>query len=84
MSEIKLKPCPFCGREAVFVIKSHSSSHRDVGFNFFIQCSKCYTRLPQEYSLTLRLDEDGNISTTSDGRKDAEEAWNRRADNETD
>lgn len=37
MSEIKLKPCPFCGGEAVLVIKSHSSSHRDVGFNFFIQ-----------------------------------------------
>lgn len=80
MSEIKLKPCPFCGGEAVFVITTHSSSHHDVRFNFSIQCSGCYTRLPKDYSLTLRLDTDGNILTTSDGRKSAEEAWNRRRD----
>ena len=84
MSEIKLKPCPFCGGEAVFAVESYKSSHRDIGFNFTILCSGCHTRLPAEYSLTAKLDAQGCILITSDGRKSAADAWNRRADNETD
>ena len=78
MSEIKLKPCPFCGGEAVFAVRSNKSSHHDVGFDFTILCSGCQTRLPAEYSLTAELDAQGYIITTSDGRKAAAEAWNRR------
>ena len=84
MSEIKLKPCPFCGGEAQFITKSYKSSHYDAGFNFTIQCQGCYTRLPQEYSLSVKLDAEGYIIITGDGRKDAAAAWNRRADNEID
>ena len=84
MSEIKLKPCPFCGGEAQFITESYKSSHYDAGFNFTIQCQGCYTRLPQEYSLSVKLDAEGCIIITGDGRKDAAAAWNRRADNEID
>lgn len=84
MNEIKLKSCPFCGGEAVFAVRSNKSSNHDVGFDFTILCSRCHTRLPDEYSLTAELDAQGYVITTSDGRKAAAEAWNRRADNEAD
>ena len=32
MSEIKLKPCPFCGGKAVYMTKSNASDHYCVGF----------------------------------------------------
>lgn len=84
MSEIKLKPCPFCGGEAVFAVRSNKSSSHDVGFVFTILCSGCHARLPADYTLTAKLDAQGYIIITSDGRKNAAELWNRRADNETD
>ena len=36
MSEIKLKPCPFCGGEAKMKITKYGGS--------YVMCNKCYCR----------------------------------------
>lgn len=58
MSEIKLKPCPFCGGKAEYMRGDRYK---------WVHCTSC-------------LATTGNYYTV----KDAAQAWNRRADNETD
>lgn len=49
MSEIKLKPCPFCGRKAVYMTKCNASDHYCVGFNFEVECEDCGRKMePQD------------------------------------
>lgn len=70
MTEIKLKPCPFCGgkgelrRESlIFSWVQHS----------FVRCEKCFAR-----------GEEITTSTEYSADEKAIEAWNRRTENETD
>lgn len=51
MSEIKLKPCPFCGGKAVYMTKSNTSDHYCVGFNFEVECEDCGMGLPGRYKI---------------------------------
>ena len=37
----KLKPCPFCGGEAIFSISSNISTHTKVAYEYTIKCSQC-------------------------------------------
>ena len=46
MSE-ELKPCPFCGGNAMFLTITNKSSHSAVGVMFKIKCMKCGTELPK-------------------------------------
>lgn len=57
MSEIKLKPCPFCGGKGVFPKWMENTDY------FWICCEIC-----------------GCETACYDTKKEAEEAWNKRGD----
>ena len=78
MSEIKLKPCPFCGGKAEFTTKTNSSSQHDVGFRFVVICTKCHVCAPKTYEWNFRLGSDGEIISSVDEREEAAGDWNRR------
>lgn len=80
---IELKPCPFCGGEANFTTtRTRVDSHDEIEFVFYIECSECYTHLPQYYAISCRLDSKGNLVTTRDVREKAIEEWNTRTGEE--
>lgn len=84
MSE-ELKPCPFCGGNAMFLTIINKSSHSTVGVMFKIKCMKCGTELPKSYECEMYIDQDGGIRTGKDERMKAIADWNRRAnDGKTD
>lgn len=62
MSETKLKPCPFCGGEAV--LESYNARK---GFEACIQCNGCTAYVP-----TITYD------TEEEAIEKAIKAWNRR------
>lgn len=83
MSEPELKPCPFCGEKAAFIVKNNVSSHTFVGFDFHIGCSKCGVELSKRYGVRFRLGIDGQIEVIgTDTRTEAARDWNRRVNNE--
>lgn len=68
MPEIKLKPCPFCGGEAV---TSFQTSDPENKFAFgWIGCQKCRCFI--------------NYINNAKGLKEAAEVWNRRINNDPD
>lgn len=77
--KVELKPCPFCGGEAKFLVKVSTERGIIRGWNFGIYCSKCDITTPKtNYILEIQLDEMGEIITVIDERPLAIEAWNRR------
>lgn len=82
MSDIKLKPCPFCGGKAVFKPVSNKSDHYSVGFLFEVECEDCGTTLPGQYNIDFSFTEDGEINILNDLRFEAISKWNRRAGDE--
>ena len=81
-----LKPCPFCGGKAVIehsgIDKTRSRDNGDLITTWRVYCPTCGTERKggvSEYIFcrneTLRL-----MSPQYDGRKQAIEAWNRRAE----
>lgn len=83
MSEIKLKPCPFCGGKAVYMTKSNASDHYCVGFNFEVECEDCGMSLPGRYKIKFSLSENGELNVLNDERPIAAEKWNRRTGQES-
>lgn len=79
MNKPELKPCPFCGEKAEFIVKNNVSSHTFVEFDFCIGCSKCNLKLPKRYEIRFKLGEDGQIEVIG---TEAVKDWNRRAGNE--
>lgn len=75
-----LKPCPFCGSEAIFWTVSNKATNSSAGVQFKIKCEKCGTEYPKIYECEMYLDTDGNISTGKDERAQAAADWNKRAD----
>lgn len=78
MSEIKLRPCPFCGGKAVYMTKSNASDHYCAGFNFEVGCEGCGISLPGRYKIRFSLSENGELNILNDERPIAAEKWNRR------
>ena len=84
MSE-SLKPCPFCGGNAMFLTIRNKPLHSDVGVMFKIKCMKCGIELLKSYECEMYMDQDGGIRTGKDERTKAITDWNRRAnDGKTD
>lgn len=80
----ELKPCPFCGGEAKFIVKNTFSNNYFAGFDFIIQCSKCKAEYPKPFRISLTLTSEGEVKEvlcTEGAIKFATEIWNRRADN---
>lgn len=77
-----LKPCPFCGGEAKYLVKCNSERGIARGWEFGIYCTKCdVTTAKTNYKLEVNLSDDGQISPIEDERCEAIEAWNKRFDN---
>ena len=65
----KLKPCPFCGREAILVKNEHPRLHRPSrNGQYHVACYEC--------DLMMGYDED--YGGQFDTKEEAIEAWNRR------
>ena len=74
MPEIKLKPCPFCGKEPVTKVKVCSGTYASE-IRYSVECKYCDVSI-------------GAYITTCDSFTDAQSAmnraiedWNRRTDN---
>lgn len=66
MSEPKLKPCPFCGGEAL--LNSYESRK---GYDAYVECCGCLIQM-----ITVTFD------TKEEAEAKAISAWNRRANDE--
>jgi len=76
-----LKPCPFCGGEAIYQKTSRFSDRNViVGFDFVVGCKHCGMSLPKSFSVSFSMDEKGELIPNKDDRETARELWNRRAD----
>ena len=80
----KLKRCPFCGGNGMFLTITNKSSHSAVVVMFKIKCMKCRTELPKSYECEIYMDQGGGIRTGKDERTKATTDSNRRANDETD
>lgn len=67
----KLKPCPFCGREAVLCKDNHDK--------YGIVCYNCQMYFGIELEDGCELEEGWRFTVDTVDR--LEKAWNRRADN---
>lgn len=74
MSE-ELKPCPFCGGEAVI-----KAVNRNYGLTIWCQCLKCDART-KGYCLDTN-NEDATIDNIENCKNRALEQWNRRVNDE--
>ncbi len=78
-----LKPCPFCGGEAVFRVTSTVTRGGGiVGYTFVVGCNRCGISLPKTYTIEFSINEKGELIPNRDDRETALELWNRRAENE--
>ena len=76
MSEtLKLKPCPFCGGEAVA-----KAVNRNYGLTIWCQCKECGART-EGYCPTTN-NEDTTIDNIEDCKNRALDRWNRRMNDE--
>ena len=80
MSESKLKPCPFCGSEVelekIPLWYGNGRGYKDC-YEFKIRCKKCGCRVDQP-------ENDSIYRSEEKAKKNAIEAWNRRAERRTD
>lgn len=81
MSEIRLKPCPFCGGQAEFLIKRVYSQAAKHDWEFTVHCTGCGVRLPKDdFRVQVSLNGGGEIVLEPDERQKAADMWNRRND----
>ena len=77
-----LKPCPFCGGKAAFVVKGNIARNSQVAFAYRIECSKCgYTPIDKTYEMYVNLDGNGTVKITAASeiiRQNMIEVWNKR------
>jgi Lar family restriction alleviation protein len=75
----KLKPCPFCGGKAEFYGWSDKLIGNGTVFNYRINCEKCNVSTPIARSI-WDMNEDGEIVSNDDCRKELLDSWNNRTD----
>lgn len=85
MTEIKLKPCPFCGGEAEIWEDTDTNEVQPLNeeTTLSVWCSSCYCRPFWCRIQALRYRRDREEILRNSKQKLIEE-WNRRTDNETD
>lgn len=79
ISDIDIKPCPFCGSVARLVKISEGTTYRNhIHDSFSVSCSGCDMVIPAFYS-DIYQDDKGNLVIKSNGAIEAIKMWNRRA-----
>ena len=82
MTEIKLKPCPFCGGEAEFFEENNGYHSRgNAEWTLGIRCTKCGIKSPHIYRIDVILNKNAEFQFLLDERRVAVDDWNRRAGN---
>ena len=80
MAEIKLKPCPFCGGNPTLRRCSTGTKGYKFTASYEVKCDKCRMAQTQTFETVFDLELNGELVLEKDGRKEAIEAWNRRAE----
>lgn len=74
-----LKPCPFCGWDAIFKQTSYGTAEGSVRLGFEVACGKCGATVPTGHGeILIKLSVTGSLIPWRDCRAKAAEAWNRR------
>ncbi len=72
-----LKPCPFCGGEAMIRKRDEGWKHGHITDSFAVKCTKCGASLPP-FESDIWIDRHGSVHTDTNGYEDALKAWNGR------
>lgn len=76
----EMKPCPFCGGEAIVELKDIGSGpSRMFSQTHEVKCKKCGANTGKQYH-TRFYREDGKFIVLEDGYAQAVSDWNRRAE----
>lgn len=78
MKDYNLRPCPFCGGNAVFKVITTIASTSKSGMTFCVQCTKCGARAPSGHvsEISFQLYDDGELKITKDERSYEAAWWN--------
>lgn len=74
MSDIKLRPCPFCGSENLKIYTTERNDRPKCAWRAEVVCLGCFGRATNH----------GFDWTEDKAKENAIKAWNRRANNEHD
>lgn len=78
--EIKLKPCPFCGRKPEFTRRGSGTSSDSYGFYkcYEIKCQNCGCTLNHTFRVEFEFNPSTGFSYDVNRLNAAVEEWNRR------
>lgn len=85
----ELKPCPFCGGKANFLVTASCVRETSNGcvfycYNFGVHCTICKLTTPKtDYRIEFLLSDFVELAFLNDERELAIEAWNRRVNDGT-
>lgn len=79
MSEVVLKPCPFCGDvpEVTRVASGYRDNAAAATAKFQVRCKWCGIKFERETEVAI--DNDGEVKVLFDGRGEVIKLWNTRA-----
>lgn len=73
MSEVKLKPCPFCGGRAYLEARHRAFINAQTTRVAYVRCTKCNARTER-----IPLEKYGKTSRSTEAESEAVKAWNAR------
>lgn len=74
----KLKPCPFCGKNAKIYCLSIENERDTFSKLFKIKCEGCGVEFSKGFRVHAKIDNSGDSTFDAHERDLAIEAWNRR------
>lgn len=79
MPKIELKPCPFCGGQAILskMTGGYTLNPVTITNTYYAGCGQCHI-FTKNYASKIWQDEYGVVQIEVNGAMDAIDAWNRR------